>query len=123
LNVSASANSNTKINAKENDNNLSKNASLNNEATLSSAQIKKTGNQLNDEQKGVITTQTNAIVKNSNHVETNVNKTIIKTDKKINAVSTTAIQSGVAAAHAIKPSPASIKMKTQVKTNTGIRIR
>src|SRR5665647_341997 len=121
--VSASAHSNTKVNASEGDNNYSNNTSLNNGATVSSSRIKNRGNQLKDEEKAAIKTQANATVENTNQVKTNVNKTAIKGSEKINAGSSAAIHTAAASAHAIHPRPASIKMGTMVKTNAGIRIR
>jgi len=121
--VSASAHSNTKVNASEGDNNYSNKTSINNGATLSTAHTKNRGNQLKNEEKAAITSKTNATMENSNHVVTNVNKTAIKGDEKINTTSSAAIHSEAASAHAIHLRPASMNMRTRVKTNGGIRIK
>lgn len=116
--VLISTHSNTKVNASAKDNNLSNNTFVKNSATLSTAEIKKKGNQLKAEKKAVIKTQAKATVENSNRVKANVNKTAVKAGKKINTISSTAVKSGAASIQ-IRPV---VKTRTMVKTNAGIKI-
>lgn len=121
--VSASAHSNTSVNASAGDNNYSNNTSLNDGATVSTAHLKNRGKQIKNEEKATVTAKTNSTLENGNQVATRVNKTAVKGGEKINTTSSTAVQSGAASAHIVKPRPASIKMNTMVKTNAGIRIK
>jgi len=121
--VSASAHSNTKINASEGDNKISSNTSSNNGASLSTAHIKNRGSQVKNEGKAAIKTQANATVETTNRVKTHVNKTAIKAGKKINTASSSAVQAHAASAHAIQTRPVSIKTGTMVNANGGIKIR
>lgn len=121
--VSAGTQSDAKIDANENNNKTQGNANLSTEATVSSAAIKNSGNQMKQEAKNSVSAGTDLAVKNTNQVKTKANNTVIKSGEKINAASATTIKSGSSAAHSIKPGSAALKMNTHVKTNTGIIIK
>lgn len=120
--VSANVQSYTKVAASENNNKTEENASLNNQASVSSTSIKNSGNQMKEKGKVAVSNSTASAVVTGTHVKTGVNKAVVKTGEKVNAASATTIKAGSPAAHSIKPGSAPLKMNTHVKTNSGIRI-
>ena len=103
-------------------NKINENASLINDAEVSSSTgLKNTDNQLKQAGKSNISASTTLTAQNGNHVKTAMNKTPTKANHKMQATSATTVRSG--SANSFKPGAASIKMNTHMKTNNGIRIK
>ncbi|MDB5276087.1 MAG: hypothetical protein JWR61_1042 [Ferruginibacter sp.] len=118
--VSANTQSDVNINASEKNNKTAQNASLASQETVSTAGIKKDGNQVKESSKMAVNTTAAAAVSTGSQVKTDVQKTVVKADKKVNATAVTTVKSSSSAAHAVKPAVA-VKMNTSVKT--GIKIK
>lgn len=118
--VSANTLSDVNITASEKNNKTAQNASLGSQATVSTASVKRDGNQVKENSKMAVNTSAATAVSTGNQVKTDVHKTVVTTDKKVSATAVNTINASSSAAHAIKPA-AAVKMNTSVKT--GIKIK
>lgn len=121
--VSANAQSDTKITATEKNNKTQENASFNAGTHVSSKGIKNSSNHMMKESEATVGNSAVSAIETGNGVKTGVSKATVKTGETTNAASATTIKSRSSTAHSVKPAPASLKMNTHVKTNSGIRIK
>lgn len=120
--VSANAQSETKVAAESENNKIEKNAYLTVETTVSTTEIKGQTVDMENEVKDKVNVTSTAAVNSSNQVKTEVTKVIVQSNEKINASAATTVKAGAAAAHSVKPLPTAVKVNTQVKAISGIKI-
>jgi hypothetical protein len=119
-------------------NKVGRDASLNNQEAVSAEGFKGSGKELKKEGQASLNTQVASTAQITNHEANRTKSTVTKTNagvekeaKMVNgkaktqasAGATTAIHSGAGITNGAKPKPASIKMNTQLKSNSGLKIK
>ena len=120
--VSANAQSETKVAAESENNKIEKNAYLTGETTVATTEIKEQTVDMENEVKDKVNEISTAAINSSNQVKTEVSKVIVQSNEKINASAATIIKAGAATAYSVKPLPTPVKVNTQVKAISGIKI-
>ena len=120
--ASANAQSETKVAAESENNKTGENAYLRGETTVSTTEIKGQTVDMENEVKDKVNVTSTAVVNNSNEVKTEVTKVIVHSNEKLNASAATTIKAGAAATHSVKPLLNAVKVNTQVKAISGIKI-
>jgi hypothetical protein len=117
--VSASANSDAKLNASAKDNNLKGNTSISGSSNASTGQI----NSNRGEVKSETMQNVHATLKGANRSQVAVEKTTVHSAHKINAASKTAVRAGAASVQRVHVNPVRVKTGAQVRAIAGIRIK
>ena len=120
--ASANAQSETKVAAESENNKTGENAYLRGETTVSTTEIKGQTVDMENEVKDKVNVTSTAVVNNSNEVKTEVTKVIVHSNEKINVSAATTIKAGAAVAPSVKPLLNAVKVNTQVKAVSGIKI-
>ena len=120
--ASANAQSETKVAAESENNKTGENAYLRGETTVSTTEIKGQTVDMENEVKDKVNVTSTAVVNNSNEVKTEVTKVIVHSNEKTNVSAATTIKAGAAVAPSVKPLLNAVKVNTQVKAVSGIKI-
>ena len=117
--VSASANSDAKLNASAKDNNLEGNSSINSSGNASTGQPNINKGEVKSDAKQSV----HATLKGANRSQVAVDKTTVHSAHKIKAASKTAVRAGTVSVHQVHVRPVRVKTGVQVRTVTRIGIK
>jgi hypothetical protein len=118
-NGSGDIHANAQADARSGSNKVDQDASLNSQGAVSAEGFKSSGKELKKEGQTSLNSQTASAVQITNHGVNQTKRAVTKT----NASTATAIHSSAGIANSAKPKPASIKMNTRLKSNTGLKIK